>query len=898
MKEVIRAKESIKPRGLYFLFIALLPTFLFAQNIWNGTADSLWYTNYKEATAYIISTAEELAGLAQLVNNGTQTFQGKTITLGASIVLSGNWTPIGNSNTRPFLGVFDGQNYTISDLSVNNQNYAGLFGHVGEGGQIKNVNVVALEIRANAASGAVVHAGVLAGYYNSEEPIENCSVQADSVAAFASNAQSYSGGLIGRAEKALSIIGSYANANVSSTGTASQNKVVGSGGLIGEAEKALSIINSLSYGNVSAINTASSPYNAPSSSGGLVGKVNSTLVIENSYAAGNISSVVTGSNRDTWSSSGGLTGEATAFTIKNSYATGDVSATASSTNISLRFGGLVGRAGSASTIANSYASGKIGNGDGNGILGVGSGTCASVYYNLESSGNSGCTGAAGLSYAQLKNQSNFTGWDFEKIWYISSLVNDGLPFIQQNIGSIGSIRKAQVERIEPVTYTGSQIKPTPTVILNDTELIAGTDFDYFYGENLNAGAGFVVIVGKTDIYFGSQTVYFEIKRASGTFLDLGILDIPYAPTLAGIPLPDRYFWNEPNTAVEQFGEQTFPAIYTDPSGNYESTGGNITIRVLLGWDDAVDISWYAGNETATSYTIYTAGQLAGLAQLVNNGNDFSGRTISLGAHIALNDTNGWESWDKSAPATTWMAIGTVANPFMGIFDGSAYSISGVYINAETDNQGLFGVVGAGGTVANAGVLASFIRGNSNVGGVAGTNNGTIANSYFTGAVSVETLDGYGGGVAGNNSGTIANSYSTATMKGSGTFMDNRDDQIYKWVIIGSQVWMAENLNYNASGSLCHDNSTSNCDTYGRLYNWNTAMSNAASSNATPSGVQGVCPQGWHLPSDAEWGILVKYVDPNWTSDSWDGNVSGTKLKANSSLWLFGGAGTDDHGFSA
>ena len=128
----------------------------------------------------------------------------------------------------------------------------------------------------------------------------------------------------------------------------------------------------------------------------------------------------------------------------------------------------------------------------------------------------------------------------------------------------------------------------------------------------------------------------------------------------------------------------------------------------------------------------------------------------------------------------------------------------------------------------------------------------------------------------------------------GSLHDSRDGKTYKTVVIGTQTWMAENLNYNASGSVCYDNNASNCDTYGRLYDWNTAMNNASSSNAIPSGVQGVCPSGWHLPSDDEWEILVKYVDPAADGSS---NVSGRHLKA-ASGWNGGGNGQDTYGFSA
>lgn len=84
---------------------------------------------------------------------------------------------------------------------------------------------------------------------------------------------------------------------------------------------------------------------------------------------------------------------------------------------------------------------------------------------------------------------------------------------------------------------------------------------------------------------------------------------------------------------------------------------------------------------------------------------------------------------------------------------------------------------------------------------------------------------------------------------SGTFIDARDSQEYKWVEIGNQIWMAENLNYETvSGSWAYDNDISFANTYGRLYNYDTA--------------QNVCPSGWHLSSDSEWTELKTYLIVN------------------------------------
>jgi len=128
------------------------------------------------------------------------------------------------------------------------------------------------------------------------------------------------------------------------------------------------------------------------------------------------------------------------------------------------------------------------------------------------------------------------------------------------------------------------------------------------------------------------------------------------------------------------------------------------------------------------------------------------------------------------------------------------------------------------------------------------------------------------------------------------FCDTRDSKIYKKVKIGTQVWMAENLNYDASGSKCYANADSNCVKYGRLYNWATAMGIDAvynSSSYTASAKhRGICPEGWHIPSDVDWDALKAAVG--------GASTAGSKLKATSG-WNYHatyGNGTDDYGFSA
>jgi uncharacterized protein (TIGR02145 family) len=109
------------------------------------------------------------------------------------------------------------------------------------------------------------------------------------------------------------------------------------------------------------------------------------------------------------------------------------------------------------------------------------------------------------------------------------------------------------------------------------------------------------------------------------------------------------------------------------------------------------------------------------------------------------------------------------------------------------------------------------------------------------------------------------------------------------VTIGTQTWMAQNLNYKVDSSWCYAGMADSCKKYGRLYDWAATMGLDTSYNHNLwSGTlphQGVCPGGWHVPSEAEWGTLTKNVDSA---------TSGTKLKSTSGWYT--NTGTDDYGF--
>ena len=125
----------------------------------------------------------------------------------------------------------------------------------------------------------------------------------------------------------------------------------------------------------------------------------------------------------------------------------------------------------------------------------------------------------------------------------------------------------------------------------------------------------------------------------------------------------------------------------------------------------------------------------------------------------------------------------------------------------------------------------------------------------------------------SSNGNIALSSSSVIL---GNFVDKRDNQAYKIVTINTQIWMAENLNYEIAKSYCFNDNTSNCTKYGRLYTW------AASTSA--------CPTGWHLPTKDEFEKLFSAI-------SGGQSFAGKKLKSTSG-WNNGGSGSDDYMFAA
>ena len=223
------------------LVMALVPMTAFAEGTsvdnWDGSADTSWYTSAPDASAYHISTAEQLAGLAQLVNAdpGTTNFAGKTFYLDNDLDLSGHeWISIGTGRggSNPeysFCGVFDGQGHVISNLYSHESYIEGadeshnllrnaLFGNV-YNGEVKNLGVADAEIWIDPKDNSAAGKGILVDWMGKSK-ITNCWTSGSIYSG--TKIEKNIGGIVGVTEQGCTISGCYSTATLTGNFTNSE----------------------------------------------------------------------------------------------------------------------------------------------------------------------------------------------------------------------------------------------------------------------------------------------------------------------------------------------------------------------------------------------------------------------------------------------------------------------------------------------------------------------------------------------------------------------------------------------------------------------------------------------------------------------------------------------------
>ncbi|MDR3001727.1 MAG: hypothetical protein LBU89_10740 [Fibromonadaceae bacterium] len=642
-----------------------------------GVPDVRWYSKNPDDSVFSISTAEELDGLAQIVNGTWEgetrdNFSGKTIKLVANIDLSGyeNWIPIGSyglDSISVFSGTFSGGGHVISKISYDRSiskalsegrtltisdlervnNYLGLFGYIRKG-RVEDLGLDSVVIWGDE------YVGGIAGRISDSSIIANC----------------HSFGRIFGIRKA--------------------------GGIAGMVDINSSIINSYSSGWI---------YGSDAG-GGVAGYISKNSNVSNSYSTGNVE----GTNNV-----GGVVGKI----VGNSSVTGSFST--SEVEGYWHIGGVAGNIRDSSSVANCYSTGFI-----NG-----------------SSTNTG--GVAGL----VKNHSSIISC------YSTSLVSGS-----KNVGGIAGM-------------VSDKSSVTDCVALNPTFI------DKDFGRTVKRVIGFLqdATLSNNVAYAGITNsngyIYWPITNAAGYIYAFAGNKPHWADDY------DDYRNGADFTTVELLADGTlgnrFKDGWTTEKGSLPGLRGEVVALLPHLHKEAqtemFNTSWYTVNPKATKFTISTASELAGLAQIVNgtwgdSRDNFMGKTIMLTDNIDLSQYE------------NWVPIGSFLREFSGTFDGGGHVISNLTIsnslridNYYSSYKGLFGYIRRG-NVKNIGLENVSISGRTVVGAVVGKiEYGSIANSYSTGTISGSSnrnsYYSFVGGIAGDvrEASSITNSYSAAAVSG-------------------------------------------------------------------------------------------------------------------------------------
>lgn len=330
---------------LFTISLCCLFSLSYGQNVWDGSTDTDWYSD--SGTEFTLTTAEELAGLAELVNENGKTFENQLIKLGANILLNdvtgwddkitdaswnasgvltppaidntglNKWTPIGN-DTYVFKGTFDGAGKTITGMYIEDDILkVGFFGTTGGASTLTNIKIEKLFVKATTITNwaDAPRVGGLVGLSKSKL-IENCELDGLVCAYVTVAGAPYCGGLVGetgRENGNPEIVNCRTNGDVFSY-AANNSAIVG--GLAGYLSYTV-IKDCRAHGDIYASSSLSDI--RTSQTGGLVGMI-SYGSVENSYARGNVTSKR--GNARVGGLAGQVRGSENQIIVDNSYSVG------------------------------------------------------------------------------------------------------------------------------------------------------------------------------------------------------------------------------------------------------------------------------------------------------------------------------------------------------------------------------------------------------------------------------------------------------------------------------------------------------------------------------------------------------------------------------------------------
>ncbi|MDD4689033.1 MAG: GLUG motif-containing protein [Eubacteriales bacterium] len=753
-----------KITSLLIIFILIMTSSLthVMGAAWTGNiASSFGGGSGTSISPYIISTPEQLAYLARLVNDNNASYNASHYSLTADIDLGGmEWTPIGKGSwttdldsisNYSFKGVFNGNGHTVSNFKITNatSSFVGLFGNVqgGNSGKISNLNVSNFTINITSNSAYNIGAGGLMGACIAI--IESCGVSNGIVnvtTTGSANSTVYAGGLLGR-NQGGAFTNCYARVSVS-TNTGGTSCHSYAGGFVGHNTNG-TITASYSTGNASAIstNTTSAAY-----AGGFTSTNQGTIT--NCYANGNATSRSDKSTAMAAGFAGYNTGE-----INTCYATGNTN-TNSVTKTGYG-GGLTGNSITGGALRNSFATGNvtvsgITNAYAGGLSGLSGGTVERCYRSNSQSITGKTIGTYGTSTA-LNNLSNKTfistyiyGFNFTSTWTIGV----SGPYIYPTL----------LSNSHPVSWSGFNggdgSSASPYEIANADQL-------KYLRDNVNNGFNF------QNTYF-KLTGNIDLSGAEWTPIGKGISTITTstgANAFAGNFDGGNYvisnfvitsaqtaytglFGNLYGGSIKNLNVIDFNINVTAPSGSMGSAGG------LVGTNTGTIANCYAKG-SITSKASSTSSYVGGLVGSVEKGSvsdsiadvKVTSTTTVANCHAIA---GGLVGYNKAGTITQAYATGAVESYSSGT-QSAAYA--GGFVGQNT-SEGTISDCYATGAVSSTSDNSTAMTG-----GFVAHNVGAISTSYSTGNVSCisSTKSGYGGVFVGNTTGTIKSSFTTGNV---------------------------------------------------------------------------------------------------------------------------------------
>ena len=744
---------------------------------------------------YIITTKEQLNNLK---NDLTGYYK-----LGANIDLYGTeWESVGNTGI-PFTGAFDGNGYTISNLTINKStvDYIGFFGYM------SNVTIKNLTLRDVTITGKQ-YTGGITGYTAGTSVIQNCAIKGASSVTGTANV----GGLIGQAIGTVDRCSSEADVTLTGTGSYC-------GGLIGNC--GANVYKSYATGDI----TSGGVY-----VGGLLGYLNGTSITE-CYSTGNI----TGGDRV-----GGLLGHlaGTGATASNCFSSGSVTAPANK-----YAGGLVGYFASG-TVRYCYSTGII-NGSGSyvgGLIGRASGTVTSSYFDSTIAGITTPTAQA-KSTEQLKQQATYTSWNFIEVW---NLIEDISYPTLMSIASTAYIpvptglkQESVTDDIIMLSWHGISDALSYDIEVDGNVVNTGLDTQYIHS-NLMPGTNHTYRVRQNSV-LGQSVWSSALTVCTALTVPQNITATPdvtsivlswdavgeaeYETEVDGIivnngtatiythsdVLPDtehKYRVRSKNEYTmsawsNQVISTTLSDTYPYPK-NLRATPAETSI--LIEWDAAEGATGYeisadgvVSNTYLTSFNhtdlelnsqheykiralypdgisawspILCAKTLSDMPGLGTEDDPFIIKTVDTLKKVKNNLAACYKLGnDIDLQNEEWTPIGVNSTvPFIGTFDGDGYTISNLKISKPTmDYIGLFGYIGNA-SIKKLNISDININGRNYVGSIAGkTGAAGIENCSVKGSGTVTGAQ-YVGGLVGESNGTIVSCSSSINVSSTGQYI--------------------------------------------------------------------------------------------------------------------------------